>query len=313
MNDGRGERSFRDYAGITLRGVCMGAADVVPGVSGGTMALITGIYEELIQSIRSFDGQALRLLTKRDWQGLLNHIRWPFLVALLVGILGTIASLSKGITWLLVNEPVLLWAFFFGLVLASVYTVGARIPTWGMGKIVFALLAAGGAYVLVGLVPVETPQSPLYVFLSAIIAICAMILPGISGSFILVLLGQYHHILQAVNDRDILTIAIFGCGAAVGLMSFARVLGWVFKKYHDLTLALLTGLMLGSLRKIWPWKETLSTIEGRHGKLIPVEQINILPQVMTGEVIGAIVLALMGIVLVLGLERLADTDKSIQA
>ncbi|MBT4137868.1 MAG: DUF368 domain-containing protein [Candidatus Latescibacteria bacterium] len=313
MNDGRGERSFRDYAGITLRGVCMGAADVVPGVSGGTMALITGIYEELIQSIRSFDGQALRLLTKRDWQGLLNHIRWPFLVALLVGILGTIASLSKGITWLLVNEPVLLWAFFFGLVLASVYTVGARIPTWGMGKIVIALLAAGGAYVLVGLVPVETPQSPLYVFLSAIIAICAMILPGISGSFILVLLGQYHHILQAVNDRDILTIAIFGCGAAVGLMSFARVLGWVFKKYHDLTLALLTGLMLGSLRKIWPWKETLSTIEGRHGKLIPVEQINILPQVMTGEVIGAIVLALMGIVLVLGLERLADTDKSIQA
>ncbi|MBT5828736.1 MAG: DUF368 domain-containing protein, partial [Candidatus Latescibacteria bacterium] len=202
MNDGRGERSFRDYAGITLRGVCMGAADVVPGVSGGTMALITGIYEELIQSIRSFDGQALRLLTKRDWQGLLNHIRWPFLVALLVGILGTIASLSKGITWLLVNEPVLLWAFFFGLVLASVYTVGARIPTWGMGKIVIALLAAGGAYVLVGLVPVETPQSPLYVFLSAIIAICAMILPGISGSFILVLLGQYHHILQAVNDRD---------------------------------------------------------------------------------------------------------------
>lgn len=313
MADGSRGRSLREYAGITLRGVCMGAADVVPGVSGGTMALITGIYEELILSIRSFDTQALRLLGKRDWQGLLSHVRWSFLVALLMGILGAIASLSKVISWLLVNEPVLLWSFFFGLVLASVYTVGKRIPTWDVGKVGISLLAAIGAYVLVGLVPVETPQTPVYVFFSAIIAICAMILPGISGSFILVLLGQYHHILRAVNDRDVFTIIIFGCGAGVGLMSFARVLGWVFKKYHDLTLALLTGLMLGSLRKIWPWKETLSTIEGRHGKLIPVEQINVVPHMLTGEVIGALVLALVGIVLVLSLERLAASDTSADA
>jgi putative membrane protein len=308
MEEDRKRRSLRGYLGITLRGICMGTADVVPGVSGGTMALILGIYEELIQSIRSFDTHALRLLVKRDWQGVLSYVRWPFLVALLFGILGAIASLSKVISWLLNHEPVLLWSFFFGLVLASVYTVGARIPQWDLGKVIVSLLAAVGAYVLVGLVPVETPQTPIYVFGSAILAICAMILPGISGSFILVLLGQYHHILQAVNDRDVVTIAIFGCGAAVGLMSFARVLGWIFKKYHDLTLALLTGLMVGSLRKIWPWKETLATIEGRHGKLIPIEQVNVLPPMMTGEVWGAIFLAAFGIVLVLVLERLAASD-----
>ena len=307
--DGQG-RTIKEYAGITLRGICMGAADVVPGVSGGTMALITGIYEELIQSIRSFDTQALRLLLKGDFKGVLGHVRWPFLCALLLGILGAIASLSKGIAWLLVNEPVLLWSFFFGLVLASVYTVGARIPRWDVGKAVLALLAAIGAYVLVGLVPVETPQTPIYIFGSAILAICAMILPGISGSFILVLLGKYHHILQAVNERDLTTIIIFACGAAVGLMSFARVLGWVFKKYHDLTLALLTGLMLGSLRKIWPWKETLATIEGRNGKLIPIEEANIMPATMTGEVWSALILAVVGVVLVLVLERVASKKEA---
>lgn len=313
MDEERTRRGLRDYVGITLRGICMGAADVVPGVSGGTMALITGIYEELILSIRSIDGQALRLLVNRDWQGLVAYVRWPFLAALLLGILGAIASLSKAISWLLVHEPVLLWSFFFGLVLASVYTVGSRIPKWGVGDISISILAALGAYVLVALVPVETPQTPIYIFLSAILAICAMILPGISGSFILVLLGKYHHILQAVNERDVFTIFIFGCGAAVGLMSFARVLGWVLNKYHDLTLALLTGLMLGSLRKIWPWKETLATIEGRHGKLIPIEQINILPQMMTHEVWGALVLAIAGIVLVILLERLAGSNASTDA
>lgn len=313
MSQKKDNRSMREYAGITLRGVCMGAADVVPGVSGGTMALITGIYEELIQSIRSFDAQALRFFLKRDFKGLLGHVRWAFLAALLLGILGAIASLSKGIAWLLSNEPIYLWSFFFGLVLASVYTVGCRIPQWDVSKIVLSIVAAIGAYALVGLVPVETPQTPIYVFLSAICAICAMILPGISGSFILVLLGQYHHILHAVNERDILTIVIFGCGAVIGLMSFARVLEWVFKKYHDLTLALLTGLMLGSLRKIWPWKETLSTIEGRHGKLIPIEQINVIPETLSGEVIGAFLLALFGFALVIILERLASHDASTKA
>ena len=311
MSEERKGRSLKEYAAITARGICMGAADVVPGVSGGTMALILGIYEELILSIRSFDGHAIALVYKRDWRGALNHVRWPFLSALLLGILGAIASLSRGISWLLENEVVLLWSFFFGLVLASVYTVGTRIPKWDARKVGIAVLSAVGAYILVGLVPVETPQTPVYIFFSAILAICAMILPGISGSFILVLLGKYHHILQAVNDRDVFTIAVFGAGAAVGLMSFARVLGWIFNRHRDLTLALLTGLMLGSLRKIWPWKETLATIEGRHGKLIPIEQINVLPQMMTGEVMGALGLAVAGIFPVLILERLAGARGSL--
>ena len=302
----RPKRSLRSYFGIALRGVCMGAADVVPGVSGGTMALITGIYEELILSIRSFDTRSARFLIRfriREW---LDYVRWPFLCALVAGILCAIFSFSRAITHLLDNEPVLLWSFFFGLVLSSVFTVGRRVPRWNLRTFLGAVGATLGAYFLVGLVPVEMPHSPPYIFCSAVIAICAMILPGISGSFVLVLLGQYPYLLNAINTRDLFTIALFGAGAVVGLMAFSRVLNWFFRHYHDLTLALLTGLMLGSLRKIWPWKETLETMVNRHGKVVPLVQVNALPQVWSGEVIGAIGLALLGLVLVLIIERLVE-------
>ena len=305
MEDMRPNRSLKSYLGIALRGVCMGSADVVPGVSGGTMALITGIYEELILSIRSFDARALRLLIGFRIKALLAYVRWPFLCALLMGILLAIFSLSRAITYLLENEPVLLWSFFFGLVLASVYTVGKRIPQWHWQALLGAVGAALGAYFLVGLVPVEMPHGPPYIFFSAVIAICAMILPGISGSFVLVLLGQYAYILNAVNTRDLFAIALFGAGAAVGLMAFARVLGWFFRRYHDLTIALLTGLMLGSLRKIWPWKETIETRINRRGEEVPLVQANVLPEAWAGEAMGALALALFGLALVLVLERLA--------
>ena len=305
MEDVRPNRSLKSYLGIALRGVCMGSADVVPGVSGGTMALITGIYEELILSIRSFDARALRLLIGFRIKALLAYVRWPFLCALLMGILLAIFSLSRAITYLLENEPVLLWSFFFGLVLASVYTVGKRIPQWHWQALLGAVGAALGAYFLVGLVPVEMPHGPPYIFCSAVIAICAMILPGISGSFVLVLLGQYAYILNAVNTRDLFVIALFGAGAAVGLMAFARVLGWFFRRYHDLTIALLTGLMLGSLRKIWPWKETIETRINRHGEEVALVQANVLPEAWAGEAMGALALALFGLALVLVLERLA--------
>lgn len=305
----RPNRSLKNYFGIALRGVCMGSADVVPGVSGGTMALITGIYEELILSIRSFDARALRLLMGLRINDLFGYVRWPFLGALLMGILLAIFSLSRAITYLLENEPVLLWAFFFGLVLASVYTVGKRVPQWHWRTVLGAGGATLGAYFLVGLVPVEMPHGPPYIFCSAVVAICAMILPGISGSFVLVLLGQYAYILNAVNTRDLFVIAVFGAGAVVGLMAFARVLGWFFQRYHDLTIALLTGLMLGSLRKIWPWKETIETIVNRHGEEVPLVQVNVLPEVWTGEVMGALGLALFGLALVLVLERLAQAKE----
>ena len=301
----RPNRSLKSYLGIALRGVCMGSADVVPGVSGGTMALITGIYEELILSIRSFDARALRLLMGFRIKELLAYVRWPFLCALLMGILFAIFSLSRAITYLLENEPVFLWSFFFGLVLASVYTVGGRVSQWHWRTLLGAVGAALGAYFLVGLAPVEMPHSPPYIFCSAVVAICAMILPGISGSFVLVLLGQYAYILNAVNTRDLFVIGLFGAGAVVGLMAFARVLGWFLQRYHDLTIALLTGLMLGSLRKIWPWKETIETMVNRRGKEVPLVQVNALPEAWTGEAIGALGLALFGLVLVLVLERLA--------
>ena len=298
-------RTPRDYLAIGLKGICMGAADVVPGVSGGTMAFITGIYEELIQSIRSVDLQVLRLVLRLRIGEACLQVRWQFLAALLSGIFLAIFSLARAIAWVLDHHPVLIWAFFFGLVLASVVAVRRRVTRWDAATAGSTILATVAAYFLVGLVPVETPDSRWFVFLCGAIAICAMILPGISGSFMLVLLGKYQHMLGAVNNRDFLTLVAFGAGAVVGITSFARVLGWVFRKYHDLTVAALTGLMLGSLRKVWPWKETISTFLNRHGKEIPLEQTNVLPDAFSTTVAAAIGLAALGFVLVLALERVA--------
>lgn len=306
INQISSKRTPKEYAAIVLRGFLMGASDVVPGVSGGTMALILGIYEELIDAIKSIDIKVIRLLLTFKFKEALAIVPWKFLLSVVTGILLAIFSLAKGLAWLLENQPVLLWSFFFGLVLASVLMVGRRITRWSIGMVAAALLMAIGAYWLVGLVPVETSTAPWFVFLSGAIAICAMILPGISGSFILVLLGKYQYILGAVNNRDILTLIIFALGAGLGIITFAQILGWLFKRYHNLTIAMLTGLMLGSLRKVWPWKETLSTITNRHGELIPVEQINVLPAVFNGEVVMAFILAALGFALVFALEYVAS-------
>lgn len=296
-----------EYAGLVARGFVMGSADVVPGVSGGTMAFILGIYEELIDSIRA----AARPPFWKALVGLrigeaLKAVNAGFLIALLSGILLAVLSLAKGLEWLLENQPVYLWSFFFGLVLASVWTVSKRIPRWSPQLIGALLVGTVGAYIVVGLVPLQTPESAWYLFLSGALAICAMILPGISGSFILVLLGKYQFILGAVNDRDLMTIAIVGAGAVVGIVTFAQVLGWLFKRYHDLAVAVLIGLMVGSLRKIWPWKEVLATITDRHGALIPTVEANILPATFGSEVLIALGLAVLGFVLVLLLDKLAN-------
>jgi putative membrane protein len=296
-----------EYAGLVARGFVMGSADVVPGVSGGTMAFILGIYEELIDSIRA----AARPPFWKALVGLrigeaLKAVNAGFLIALLSGILLAVLSLAKGLEWLLENQPVYLWSFFFGLVLASVWTVSKRIPRWSPQLIGALLVGTVGAYIVVGLVPLQTPESAWYLFLSGALAICAMILPGISGSFILVLLGKYQFILGAVNDRDLMTIAIVGAGAVVGIVTFAQVLGWLFKRYHDLAVAVLIGLMVGSLRKIWPWKEVLATITDRHGALIPTVEANILPATFGSEVLIALGLAILGFVLVLLLDKLAN-------
>jgi putative membrane protein len=317
----RSVRKPKDYFVIALKGMCMGASDIVPGVSGGTMAFIMGIYEELIDSIRTV-GQRdfIQAVLRFRIQDVLQILNWPFLLALGSGILLAIFTLAHSLEWLLENEPVYLWSFFFGLVLASIISVSKRVKKWTPSLGALMLAGAVGAYILVGLVPSQTPNDWWFLILSGAVAICAMILPGISGAFILVLLGKYQFVLSAVNGfrqtfnlQDLLTIVLVGIGAVVGLISFAQVLGWLFRRYHDGTVAVLIGLMVGSLRKVWPWKFDADWLRDSAGEFvlsdghrIVTEQHNILPNGGAGELILAIVIALAGVLLVLMLERLAN-------
>lgn len=310
-------RSLPGYLGVVLSGFLMGSADVVPGVSGGTMAFIMGIYEELIESIKMVGRpEFIRAVLRFRIGEALRLINFPFLASLIAGILLAILTLAPGIEWLLVNQPVLLWSFFFGLVLASVIAVSKRIPQWNLP--LFIALAAGaiGAYVIVGLVPVQTPETWWFLFISGAIAICAMILPGVSGSFILVLLGKYQYLVSAVNQRDLIPLIWTALGCAIGIVSFAQLLSWLFKRYHDLTVAVLTGFMLGSLRKVWPWKEVVSYITDRHGEIIPTVERNILPPLTINgtfnmEIAFALGLVLIGLVLVLVIDYTANAKQEV--
>lgn len=293
----------RASLGLFAKGFCMGASDVVPGVSGGTMALILGIYEKLIQSIKAFDGALLRLVLQGRFRQALKAAPLAFIIPLGTGILTAIFTLAKGLSWLLENQPVAIWSFFFGLVMASAIMVGRRIDEWKLFTYFSLFISAAGAYVLVALVPVNTPETLPFIFLCGSIAICAMILPGISGSFILVLLGKYHFILDAVGRLDILVLSVFTAGTATGIMLFVRLLNWLLKRYYQITMAALTGLMIGSLRKIWPWKSmTTMALDGAENSAI---MVNILPQQLNIEVLIALALALFGGIIVLLLQRLA--------
>jgi len=303
------KRSLSDYLLLVSKGFCMGASDVVPGVSGGTMAFILGIYEELINAIKSFDLKSLQLLLTLKVRPFLDRISWKFLISVGIGILTAIFTLSKVLSWLLQNKPVLIWSFFLGLILASVLSVSRRVEVWRLST--WTCLSGGilGTYFLVGFVPVSTPNEPWFLFLSGAVAICAMILPGISGAFILVLLGKYQVVLEAVNQRDLTVLLLVFMGAYVGITTFSRLLSWLFKKYHDLTVALLTGFMLGSLRKVWPWKETLKSVTDIKGKIIPIVQENIFPSLWNIEVTNAICLITIGFLIVFSLDYLAARKK----
>ncbi|GIK73291.1 MAG: DUF368 domain-containing protein [Chloroflexota bacterium] len=304
-------KNVKDYVGVYAAGFAMGSADVVPGVSGGTVAFIVGIYEELIGSIRAIGRPVFwSAVIGMRWRDALRLINLLFLVTLGAGILSAILILAPGIEWMLINQPIIIWSFFFGLVVASITVVAPRVKIWSISRWVALALGAVGAYFLVGLVPVQTPETWWFLMLSGAIAICAMILPGISGSFILVLLGKYQFFINAVNQRDLVSIALAGIGALIGLVSFAQVLSWLFRRYHDLTVAALTGLMIGSLRKVWPWKETLQTMIDRHGVEVPLVERNIIPPLMVGnafnfEILYALAAALLGVAVVLLVERIA--------
>lgn len=302
-------RSSTDYIVLGVKGFCMGASDVVPGVSGGTMAFILGIYEELIDAIKSFDLKSLQFLVTLKFRPLLDRISWQFLLAVGMGIFAAIFTLSKLLSWLLQNRPVFIWSFFLGLILASVLSVSRRVEAWRI--LTWLCLVGGtlGSYFLVGLVPVATPNDYWFLFLCGAVAICAMILPGISGSYILVLLGKYQYVLDAVNHRDFLVLGLVAAGACVGIIAFSRILGWLLKNYHDLMVATLTGLMIGSLHKVWPWKETLESVVDSHGQMIPLVQSNILPGQWNGEILAALSLMVAGLLAVLFLDRLGNRIK----
>lgn len=300
-------RRLADYIIITLKGMAMGAADVVPGVSGGTIAFISGIYEELITSINNIDLSLITVLRKEGIKAFWNKINGNFLLALFAGIFISVLSLAKFLSWLLENEPVLLWSFFFGLVVASVFFVGKEIQKWNLGTVVVFVLGAVVAYFITELPVSENTDSLPYLFMSGALAVCAMILPGISGAFILVLLGSYKTILDAVHERDIKIVLTVALGAIVGLLSFARLLKWMFNNYKNITLALLTGFILGSLNKIWPWKKVLQT-RTFGDKTIVVDDVNVLPGAFEGDnqLMLAIILAILGFSLIFILEKAAS-------
>ncbi len=280
----------------------MGAADVVPGVSGGTIAFIVGIYEELINSIKSINMSSLKLLFTGKITAFWKTINANFLLALVGGIAISIFSLARLITWLLETHPILVWSFFFGLVLASTWFVSKDIQKWNWKTVLFFAAGAVIAYFITVATPTETPTDLWFIFLCGAIAICAMILPGISGSFILVLLGKYFYIMEAVKTLDLKVMLVFICGAAIGITSFSRLLSYTLRNYFDVTIAMLAGFMLGSLNKVWPWKETVETFVDSHGVVKPLVEANILPNAFVWQ---AVTLMVAGFFLVYFLERLS--------
>ncbi|MEG0796482.1 MAG: DUF368 domain-containing protein [Odoribacter sp.] len=255
----------RNYLLLILKGCAMGAADVVPGVSGGTIAFIAGIYEELINSIKSIDWQAIKLLLSLRFADFWKQINGTFLLSVVGGIAISIFSLAKLMTWLLDTHPIYIWSFFFGLIIASAVLVAKEIRKWDIFTVLSLIAGAIFAYTITVLTPTSTPNTWWFIILSGAIAICAMILPGISGAFILLLMGKYSYILGAVSSLNIPVILLFVFGAAAGIISFSHLLSWLLKNYHTLTISLLTGFMVGSLNKVWPWKETLQTYIDAHG------------------------------------------------
>ncbi len=308
-------RKTKSYLLLTLKGMGMGAADVVPGVSGGTIAFIAGIYEELVNSIKSINLNALKLFFSGKFAAFWKAINGNFLLAVVLGIGISIFSLAKGLEYLLHHYPILVWSFFFGLILASAIYVGGSIKKWKAGTIIAGIAGVVVAYFITAISPAEANITWFFIFISGSIAICAMILPGISGSFILVLLGMYEFILGAVSDLNIPVLLVFIAGALIGIIAFSNLLSWLLKNYHNLTIATLTGFMIGSLNKVWPWKEVTETFIDRHNVVRPLTERNILPATyenLTGNqawLTGALLLAIVGFGLIFAIESLTKKRK----
>ena len=288
-----------------LKGIAMGAADVVPGVSGGTIAFITGIYERLLNAIKSINLTALSKLRKEGLAAAWKHIDGTFLAFLFGGIIASILSLARALEWSMHHYPQLLWAFFFGLIVASAIYIGRHVKKWNIATVAALIIGALISFGITQVSPAEANPTYLVIFLSGFIAICAMILPGISGSFILLLLGMYAHVLGAVNDMNFIFLGLFLVGCVLGLLTFSHILSWTFKNFREVTLATLTGFMIGALNKVWPWQNVLSTRIDSSGEEVPFELRSVLPGAYDGEAFLFPVLGLMvfGFVIVFLLEK----------
>jgi putative membrane protein len=303
-----GPASVRKAAVLWLKGICMGSADVIPGVSGGTIALITGIYMDLIGALRSIDGTAVRKILTFDLKGAVAQVHVRFLLVLFLGIITAILSLARLMNYLLHYHAVPTWSLFFGLIVASVLIVGKQVSGWfGKAGICFVAGIISGS-IIVNLIPINTPETLWFIFLCGFVAICAMILPGISGAFILLILGKYEFITGTLKNpflvQHIVIILVFCCGCLFGLASFSRVLNYLLSKFQNLTLAFLAGLITGSLQKIWPWKEIIETQIIR-GKEHVIWGHPIMPPAIDREFFIAVVMAILGFVAVWVIERLS--------
>lgn len=307
------KKAKRRGPGLVLRGLCMGTADVIPGVSGGTVALIMGIYDELVNTIASVDGRVLQALLRGRIMEVLKLVNAGFLFPLLAGVFIAIASFAKLITYLLTTHPQPVWGFFTGLILASALFVAKQIEgDLNVRLGIFIVLGAAFGYAITSLVPVETGTESYKFVLAGMVAICAMILPGISGSFLLVIMGKYQQVFTAVHERELQVVALFGVGAIIGILGFSRLLKRLLARYHAATMAFLVGLMLGSLRKVWPFRNVLEErVVG--SKTLVLRDECIWPQEFTGEVWLSFALMVVGAALVLVLEKIGHNRESARA
>ena len=313
-------RKLKDYLMVGVKGACMGAADVIPGVSGGTIAFITGIYDEFVGSIARVDAEAVRLLLKGKIRDFWKHINGWFLLSVVAGIGVSVVSLAGLMQMLLSDYPVQTWAFFFGLIVASSIFILRGISGWkALDGGLLALGVVLGVTVCT-LSPTQTPDALWFIFISGAIAICAMILPGISGSFILLILGKYQYIMEAISglttgenfSQNLVIIAVFLVGAVFGILSFSKFLHWLLARWNKETLIVLAGFIIGSLVKVWPWSNAEAIVCSQNPELalmaenleggLPAELVS---QYMAGadlHIAGAVVFALIGFSLVMGIE-----------
>ena len=312
-------KKLTDYLFVTVKGICMGAADVIPGVSGGTIAFMTGIYEELVGSINAINTTAMKLLFSGKFKEFWKHINGNFLLSLIAGILVSILSLAKLMTYLLEHHPVQTWAFFFGLIVASSIFILKDIKGWKFRDIVMLAIGIVTGAVVCTLSPTETPDGLWFIFLCGAIAICAMILPGISGSFILLILGKYEYMMGTVAKivsgdgvpMDFVILIIFAAGALAGIIAFSKFLQWLLAGYHRPTLLALAGFIIGSLVKVWPWSDMVTVAASQYPEIAemtaPVwkELSAQYAGMIDYHIAGAVCFALIGFLLVTVIETVS--------